>query len=123
MDEMEEYGTWLKSYSEEGVKEELKNVLADIEELEWRAKHGYIYDSNVLLILRQQLRFLNTRMEELVIKDVKRKMEDHKRDLDTLIEQINKGLTKHLENKVKGDIQEFHDSNLLKFEKLVEEED
>lgn len=50
-------------------------------------------------------------------------MEDHKRDFDTLIEQINQGLTKHLENEVKGDIQEFHDSNLLKSEKLVEEDD
>lgn len=50
-------------------------------------------------------------------------IEDHKRDFDTLIEQINKGLNKHLENEVKRDIQEFHDSNLLKSEKLVEEDD
>lgn len=78
MDELEEFRTWLKSCSEEGGNEVLKYVLADIEELEWRAKHGYRYDQNAFLTLRRQHQFLNTRMKEIVIKDVKRMMEDHK---------------------------------------------
>lgn len=51
MDELEEFRTWLKSYSEEDVNEELKYVLLDIEELEWKAKHGY--DRKSFLILRR----------------------------------------------------------------------
>lgn len=44
MDELEEFKMWLKSCSKADVKEELKYVLADIVELEWRAKHRYKYD-------------------------------------------------------------------------------
>lgn len=101
MDELEEHKIWLKFCSEEDIKEELKYVLADIKELEWRAKHGYGYDQNTLLTLQRQHRLLHTRLKELVIKDVKHMIQDHKRGFDTLIKKINKGLTKHLENEVK----------------------
>lgn len=87
------------------ARKEIEFVLADLEELEWTAKHGYKYDRHVLLGLRRQHRLLYTKLKEFVLKVVKRMMKDHKRDFDTLIEQINKGLTKHLKNETKGGIQ------------------
>lgn len=74
-------------------------------------------------VLGDNIRLLYTKLEEFVLKDVKRMMEDHKRDFDTLIEQINKGLTKHLKNETKCEIQKSPDLHLLESEKPIEEDD
>lgn len=105
------------------IPKELEYVLADIKELEWKAKHGYRYNQNAFLNLRGQHRLLSTKLKALVIKDVKHIMKDHKRDIDTLIDQISKDLTKHQENETKDEIQEFHNLILLESEKLTKKED
>jgi len=44
VDELEKFNLWLKSCSKVDVKKKMKYALIDIEELEWRARHGYKYD-------------------------------------------------------------------------------
>lgn len=84
----------------------MKYVLADIEELQWKARHGYKYDWNVLLTLTRQHCLLYTRLKEFSLKNMEHMMYDQKRDFDRRIKEIKDDLIKLQERYTKNEVRE-----------------
>lgn len=87
----------------------MKYVLADIEALEWKARHGYKYDWKVFLTLTRQHCLLYTRLKEFSFNNMERMMYDQKRNFDRRIKEIKDDLIKLQERHTKNEVRERQD--------------